>query len=107
MVISSFFAWQADTAHFYPTFNARGKLRAHYSLPQAQQVFEVFYVPPGVSHKRGSISGARQQLRAAPGLCWNCLNNVGGRREQLCLFSQFHPSVPPAGAGQEGPAEPL
>lgn len=27
-----------------------------------------------ISSARGAV---RQQLRAAPGLCWNCLNNVG------------------------------
>lgn len=76
-----------QTLHtFYPTFNARGKLRVHYSLPQPQQVFEMFHLPPGVGTTSVvSISraraAARQRLRAALG-CAGTASTWGERREQ-------------------------
>lgn len=93
-------------------FNARGKLRVHYSLPQPQKVFEVFHLPPGVrATSMASISrargAARQQLRAAPGHSWNCLSNVGWEKGTAVPLLPIPSLYPPAGAGQEGPAEPF
>lgn len=100
-----------QTLHtFSPMFNARGKLRVHYSLPQPQQGFEEFHSLQECEPQAGSTSRARGTARQGSELPLGIpeLPQNMGREKGTALPLLPVPSFyPPAGAGQEGPGEPL